>query len=314
MMIDWAAVRREALVATLFFLPERQNIRLDRWLRGRQENAKLRKCDCVVVSFPNSGRTWLHILLAKYYQLAHSLDAATSLDIAALRQVNDSVPDIFFTHDNYLRDFTGAGASKSAYFGKPIVLLVRDPADVSVSQFHQWRHRMRRRKIKINNYPGSRDLNLYRFTIGPNGSIERVSKFLNDWAAEMNQAPRIILVRYEDLVADTAKELAAILAFLGESPDANSVEGAVAYANLGNMRKLEDHGNQLFRPGKVRMSRPAGDDGYKARRAKIGGYREDFSKAEANLIDAEINRLLVPTFGYHRAAESALKAGSLRSA
>ena len=42
------------------------------------------------------------------------------------------VPRIFFTHDNYLKDYTGDGDSKQAYRRCKVVLLVRDPRDVAV--------------------------------------------------------------------------------------------------------------------------------------------------------------------------------------
>jgi hypothetical protein len=277
---------------------------MERWMRGRQEYRKVKAANGVIVSFPNSGRTWLHVLLAKYYQLAHGHSIEAPIDIHKLRKTDTTIPNIFFTHDNYLRDFTKNGASKAAYGGRPVVLLVRDPADVSVSQFFQWRHRMRRRKIEINDYPANMDLHLYRFTIGPKGALARVIGFLNGWAAALENSQPILVVRYEDLTADTGTTLSKVLMFLGEVPDSEAVNRAIAYASLANMRKLEDGGGRLFRPGNWRMGKKRTGDSYKARRAKIGGYRSDFSPAEQAIIDQDINRNLAPIFGYQRAALS----------
>ena len=60
---------------------------------------------------------------------------------------------MFFTHDNYTKDYTGNHDSKIDYAGKKVVLLVRHPADVAVSQFYQWQYRMKPNKVGLNRYP-----------------------------------------------------------------------------------------------------------------------------------------------------------------
>ena len=63
-----------------------------------------------------------------------------------LHRKNPAIPTIFFTHDNYLKDFTGHGDNKGDYYGNQVVLLVRNPAAVVVSPYFQWTFRMRPRK------------------------------------------------------------------------------------------------------------------------------------------------------------------------
>lgn len=314
--IDWRTICREVIVGALCFLPRRRSIRLERWLRGWQEHGKLKAADCVIVSFPNSGRTWLHVLLLRYFQNARGYEGAHFTDLDALCDLDPAVPLIHFTHDNYLRDYTGDGAGKTAYRGRKVVLLVRDPADVAVSQFHQWRHRMRRRKKVINDYPLEAQLSLFDFTLGSGGggsgsgekggNLARAMRFLNEWAAALPALPDVLLIRYEDLIADTATTLARLLQFLGEQPGADRLREAVDYASIGKMRALEQKGGRLFRPGRWRL-RPAQTEGaFKARRAKVGGYRADFSAYEAALIDAAIDRNLAAVFGYRRAPSAEL--------
>jgi hypothetical protein len=62
------------------------------------------------------------------------------------------------------------------------------------------------------------------------------------------------------------------------------------------MRRLEDRGERLIRRGR------AGADGYKARRGRVGGYRDELPPATAAALDAMIDRDLDPVFGYTRAA------------
>lgn len=305
MRLDWPAIGRELLVSALFFLPRRNSIRLERWLRGRQERRKLESADFVIVSFPNSGRTWLHVLLLRFFQGRSGYDDATFADMDDLRDLDPRAPQIHFTHDNYLRDYTGEGRAKAAYRGKKVVLLVRDPADVCVSQFHQWRHRMRRRKKLINAYPADPQLSLFAFTFGTGaagevGTLSRVVNFLNEWADALPDLPDLLMIRYEDLVADAEATLMRLLTFLGQQPTRRRVREAVEYASLANMRQLEQRGGRLFRPGRWRLAKPQAANQMKARRAKVGGYRADFSEGEAALIDAVIDQRLATLFGYGR--------------
>jgi hypothetical protein len=308
MRFDWGAVGREAIVASCFFLPRQERIRLERWLRGWQENRQIEAADFVIVSFPNSGRTWLHVLLLRYFQAQRGFEHAHFADLRALRDHDPAVPLIHFTHDNYLRDYNGEGPLKASYGRKKVVLLVRDPGDVAVSQFHQWQHRMRRRKKLINDYPLDPRLSLFEFTLGRQGVLARVIRFLNEWAEALPQMPEVLLVRYEDLRADTPATLAKILAFWGEQAVPSRIQEAVDYASLANMRALEGQGGRLFRPGSfslwkfLRRGGAKNESALKARRAKVGGYRGDFSEYEAGLIDATIDRALAPVFGYRREA------------
>src|SRR5919106_5242324 len=144
---------RFAVLTPLVFLPQEKKIAVERWLRGREQYRKLRRADCVIVSFGKSGRTWLRVMLSRFYQVRHGLSERHLIGFDNLHLRNPAIPRIFFTHDNYLKDYTGNGDSKADYYGAKVVLLVRHPADVAVSQYHQWRHRMRPHKKALNAYP-----------------------------------------------------------------------------------------------------------------------------------------------------------------
>ncbi len=113
----------------VFFLPEHKKIAIDRRLRGREEFHKLQQADCVIVSYGKSGRTWLRVMLSRFYQLKHGLPDNSLIGFDNLHAKNPAIPLIFFTHDNYLKDFTGHADSKKDYYQKKVVLLVRDPRD-----------------------------------------------------------------------------------------------------------------------------------------------------------------------------------------
>jgi hypothetical protein len=65
------------------------------------------------------------------------------------------------------------------------------------------------------------------------------------------------------------------------------------------MRRLEDRGERLIRRGRAGPERA---HGYKARRGKVGGYRDELPPETVAAVDALIDRGLDPVFGYARAA------------
>ena len=172
---------------------------------------------------------------------------------------------------------------------------------MAVSQFYQWRHRMRRAKKRINAYPLDEDLTLPEFVADPRCGVPKVVRFLNAWAAALPALPDALLLRYEDLRAEPERRLAGLLAFLGSPATRDELEDAVAFASLEGMRRLEDRGERLIRRG--RATPEAGRaHGYKARRGKVGGYRDELPPETAAALDALIDRGLDPVFGYTRAA------------
>src|SRR3990167_1867784 len=132
--------------------PERRKAS-ERWLRGWLEYRRLQPADWVLMSWAKSGRTWLRVMLSRFYQVRYGLPASELLDFDNLHRRNPAAPRVFFTHNNYQRDYTGNWQSKAHFAGKKIVLQVRDPRDVAVSQFFQWQFRIQPRKKFLNDYP-----------------------------------------------------------------------------------------------------------------------------------------------------------------
>jgi Sulfotransferase domain len=280
-------------------LPSGYGVRAERYLRGWEEHRRLRDCDLVVVSFGKSGRTWLRVLLSRFYQLRYGLPASKLLHDDNLHRLNSKVPRVLFTHDNYLADFTGTSNSKSDYAGKRIVLLVRNPADTAVSQFFQWKHRMKRRKKVINAYPASdANVELPEFVLGEAAGIPKVIRFMNEWAAERNSHMDLLIVRYESLHAATSSTLSKILRFIGEEPTTGELAECVEFASTENMRSLEKAGFFKGMGDRLRPRNAANIESYKVRRAKVEGYRDYFSKEEAERIKTLIEATLSPIYGY----------------
>ncbi len=298
--VIWKRLSRELVLRAAFMLPPERRKALERRMRGKEEFRKLRLADCVVVSFGKSGRTWLRVLISRFYQIRYGLRPSVMIGFDNLHRRNAAIPRIFFTHDNYLRDYTGNRDDKSDFYDRRVVLLARDPRDVAVSQFFQWKFRMRPAKKTLNDYP-TEDVDIFEFVMSPAG-LPKVVDFLNGWAREMPRIPAFLLLRYEDLRADTAGELARVLEFIGEKPSAAELADCVAFASVENMRKLEEKRVFWLAGSRLRPKDRSNPNSYKVRRAKVGGWRDYFDDAQVAAIDAFVAERLDPMFGYRATA------------
>jgi len=277
-------------------LPRAKRYPTERWLRGWLESKRLAAADFVIVSFGKSGRTWLRVLISRLYQQQHGLPEGSLIEFGNFHRANSAIPRLLFTHDNYLRDYTGDGGSKKAYAGKRVILLVRHPADITVSQYFQWKHRMREHKIALNEYPPREsDPSLHEFTVGASG-LPKVNQWLNEWAAALDSLPQHLIVSYEALRRDTLGTFAKIADFLGAGATPAQLADAVEWAKFENMKQRE--AESASESGRLKAADVDNPDSFKTRRAKAGGYRDDFTDTELATIEHAIATTLDPRFGY----------------
>ncbi len=290
---------RFVVTRSVFFLPRERRIAIERKHRGREQFRKVRRADCTIVSFGKSGRTWLRVMLSRVYQVKHNLATDSLLSFDNLHRKNPAIPVVFFTHDNYVRDYTGSSDVKSDYGERKVVLLVRHPADVTVSQFFQWKHRMKPSKIDLLEFPErSGDVDLFDFVMDPKSGLVRAIDFMNLWARDIPDMEDSLLVRYEDLRADPGGTLGTILAFIGTSASDAEIGDAVEFGSVENMRKMEQKGSFWLSGGRMKPRDRMNPDSYKVRRAKVGGYRDYFDDRQVAEIEALLDARLSPLFGY----------------
>jgi len=291
---------REVVLALLFWLPEARRIRLERWLRGRDETRRLERADVAVVSFGKSGRTWLRVMISRYYQLKFSIPERVLLGFDNYHRRNSAIPKIFFTHDNYIKDYTGEFDSKASFYSKKVVLLVRNPKDIAVSQYFQWQHRMRPAKKKLNKYPvHGTEVPAFEFVMDENVGLPGIIDYLNLWAREAEHVTELLVIRYEDMRRDADDVLRRVMEFVNGVPaDADAVAAAVEYSSVENMRKLEERNVFWLAGGRMKPGKKGDPNSYKVRRAKVGGYKDYFSDEESAQIDELVAKQLSPTYGY----------------
>lgn len=293
-------ISRFVVRKSVFFLPEERQIAIERRHRGREQLGKLRQADCAIVSHGKSGRTWLRVMLSRIYQQRHGLAEGSLMSFDDFHRKNAAIPKIFFTHDNYLRDYTGSTSAVADYGGRRVLMLVRHPADVTVSQFFQWKHRMRVEKKGLLGYPDhGENIDLFEFMMRPEWGAARVIGFMNFWARDFEQLNPFEMTRYEDLRSDPENELGRVMSFLGTPAAAEEIREAVEYGSIDNMRKMEQQSAYSMTGGRMKPRDVNNPDSYKVRRAKVGGYRDYFDDDQVAEIDALVDETLAPLFGYH---------------
>ena len=123
-----------------------------------------------------------------------------------------------------------------------VVYIVRDPRDVTVSQYFY------HRKLRKIGDDSPIELFVTRFLAGktcPHGSWgENVAT----WLATREHDPRFLLLRYEDMLADTRHELTKVADFLGFTASPQHIATAVERSSVSRMRKLEQAETDRLQP------------------------------------------------------------------
>lgn len=294
----WAVVSRHIIITTLFFLPASKRVAIERRLRGKEEYRKLQSADWVLMSWGKSGRTWFRVMLSRFYQLKHDLPTRYLLEFDNLYNKNPAIPRVLFSHNNYMRDYLKDWDTLGHFKGKKVVLLVRDPRDVAVSQFFQWKYRMRPHKKLLNDYPGHKaDITTYDFVIRPESGIPRIVDFFNGWAKALAAHEDILIIRYEDMRKDLQAIMKQVFEFVGTPGTDEQIAQAVEFASMENMKKMEEKRVFWLSGARVKPGDKNNPDSFKVRRGKVGGYRDYFDDQQIEVIEQLMGKL-DPVFGY----------------
>jgi hypothetical protein len=226
--------------------------------------------DVFLVSFPKSGNTWTRFLIAN---LANPKTPATFANIHAL------VPDPEGTAKKIMDRMPRPRIIKSHECFDPryprAMYIVRDPRDVALSQYHYHR---KCRKID-DDYPIEKFIG--HFLAGqtcPHGSWgENVST----WLVTRKNDARFLLLRYEDMIENTPRELSKIAAFLGIDATKERISQAVERSSAENMRKLEKAQSHLST-----LTKTSRKDLPFVRAAGSGGWKSGLPEAQVARIEA----------------------------
>lgn len=186
--------------------------------------------DTFVVSYPRSGNTWTRFLIAN---LLHPEEPATFANIERL------VPDSEAQSSWSLKQIARPRFIKShQYFDprfKKVIYIVRDPRDVALS-YHDFQRKYRQ---IADDYPLSRYVSDF-----VNGRLISSGwgtwrENVGSWAVARDGGPGFLFLRYEDMMADPARKLSEIAAFLGVLATEESLAQAIERSSADRMRTLE---------------------------------------------------------------------------
>jgi hypothetical protein len=215
--------------------------------------------DVFLVSYPKSGNTWARFLLANL------LHPEQSVNFANLHLL---IPDPTGTTKRDFDRLPRPRIIKSHGCFDPryprVIYIVRDPRDVAVSQYHYHR---KLRKIE-DDLPIERFV--ARFLAGETRGGQSWGHNVFTWLATREGDPRFLLLRYEDMIADTSRELRKVTAFLGLDVTDEQIARAVERSSAGKMRKMEQE--QSDKSGLTKGSRK---DLAFVRTASAGGWRSE---------------------------------------
>ncbi len=275
------------------------------WL-ARLELEKAERTGLLIIGHPKSGNTWLRVLLSRLYQFRHDLPAHLVVTSDELHRRVPAIPRIsatngWYSYERAVGDRLAMDAAPNPIREKPIVFLPRHPIDIATSWYLQVTKRQSRAKFELINAdldaPVDRAaIDRWTFVRHSGFGLLNIIDFLNTFQARVARLPNAITVPYEQLRADPAAQLARIGTLMGERFSAEEIAEAVRFGSFDNLKTLES-GN-FFKQKGLRPGIKGDAESSKVRRAKVGGYRDDFTPEQAAELEALVADRLDPALGY----------------
>jgi hypothetical protein len=257
-----------------------------RWLIGGTRRALGLHCpgrnldvwpdDVFILSYPKSGNTWTRFLIANLVYPETPADFSN---------INRLTPDPEALSKRELARMPRPRLLKSHQYFDPryprVIYIVRDPRDVALSQFHFHR----KRGVIEDGYPVERFV--ARFVAGETSPYASWGENVAGWLVNRQNRPGFLLLRYEDMLEDAARELNKVASFLEIPPDAERIRNAVQRSAADEMRKLEKTQALLWSSTKdTRQDVPF------VRSAKAGGWRTGLTESAVAQLEAAWGHLM----------------------
>lgn len=236
--------------------------------------------DTFLVSYPRSGNTWIRFLLG----------TAMSTKKIDWHNFETVIPDIYRNTHQELEALERPRIIKSHHsFDKrypKVIYVIRDVRDVYISyyKFHL--------KFKSKNVEISRDEFLDRFINGGLDDFGTWRQNVLSWTSKQEELPNgLLLLKYEELKTNPSNTLRDLAQFIGIELSEDSIEKAVGWTSLENMKLLEKQQTDasLFKNSKKGMDF--------TNNGLPKGWRNMLSDNEIEII-TESNRDVLERFGY----------------
>lgn len=272
-----------------------------------------RRTDVYLISYPKCGRTWLRLMIGRAIVTHYSLPQ--NEDLLLLRWKSSPHPDlpmITVVHEDrpMLKTPQELETSKEKFRDKKVIFLARDPRDVIVSSYFEMKKRGE--LFGENPYEDRKAVfegELFEFIDQTRGGFDTILRYYNIWADSRDIPQGFLLVRYEDMKRNPARELRKVLDFLGLGPVGDdTLQDAVIYASFENMRKMEREGS--FQSGVLNPAQKSDEDSYKTRKGKVGGYIDYLTEDQIQRLNDKMQDLSA-YFGYGKPNDNLQTTGIL---
>jgi hypothetical protein len=225
--------------------------------------------DVFIVSYPKSGNTWTRFLIGNLIHPQSPVDFSN---------INLIIPDPEGLSKRQLARMPRPRYIKSHQYFDPrypkIIYVVRDPRDVALSQYHF------HRKRNLLQDGASVEQFVSRFVAGKTSPYASWGENVASWMATRSDRPGFLLLRYEDMIENTTRELAEVAHFLGIQASKERLDQAVARSSAHEMRRLEEKQALLWSSTKeTRQDVPF------VRAAKPGGWKTELPEISVREIE-----------------------------
>jgi hypothetical protein len=156
------------------------------------------------------------------------------------------------------------------------------------------------------NYPITTFVN--EFVRGARSAVGSWGENVASWLATRGNTPRFLLLRYEDMLSETSRELGKIASFLGMAVSAERLAEAVSRSSADNMRKLEKmHGDKWAQNKHMKRK-----DIPFVRSAKAGGWQAVLPKTAVAEIESAWGPLMTK-LGYELSTPKVVETGAMNA-
>ena len=232
--------------------------------------------DAFLVSYPKSGNTWARFLIANLLRPQEEV---------GFSNIHKIIPGIDVVRHRDMLRFPRPRIIKSHQYFDPryrrVVYIVRDPRDVALSEYHA----QRKSKRISDHYPIEEFVR--RFLAGESCDYGSWGEHAASWLSTRYGQPVFLLLRYVDMLQDTALELSRMARFLGLHPTSELIQQSVSRSRAEKMRKLEESQAGLFN-----ATKDTRQDILFVRSAKAGGWHSELPETSILQIEQAWGHLI----------------------
>ena len=239
--------------------------------------------DTFVVSYPRSGNTWTRFLIANLVYPEKNV---------GFTNIEKLIPDTSSQSNRALKSTPRPRIIKShEYFDhryRKVIYIVRDPRDVALSYYD-----FQRKYMQIDDaYPLEQYVE--DFVQGRLISIDwgTWAENVSSWIYTRGKSTNFLLLRYEDMMKDTTRELTRIAQFFGIETAPSRLQEVIDRSSADRMRELEKLEADCWIATKNRRK-----DIPFVRVAKAGGWRTSLPVKSVEQIESAWGDLMI-TLGY----------------